>query len=42
MTLNDPLANTLSKIMNAEKSGMRVCLIKPASKEIKRILTILK
>lgn len=41
MTMNDPLASVLSKIMNAEKIGRKVCLVKPASKEIKKILTIL-
>jgi small subunit ribosomal protein S8 len=41
MTMNDPLASVLSKILNAEKIGRKVCLVKPASKEIKKILTIL-
>ncbi len=41
MTMNDPLASALSKIANAEKIGRKVCLIKPASKEIKQIFTIL-
>ena len=41
MTLNDPLANTLSKIVNAEKIGRKICLVKPASKKIQKILTIL-
>lgn len=41
MTMNDPLASCLSKIMNAEKIGKMECLVKPASKEIKKILAIL-
>ena len=39
--LNDPLANALSKIINAEKIGLRNCVIKPVSKEIQRVLTIM-
>ncbi|MBS3166124.1 30S ribosomal protein S8 [Candidatus Woesearchaeota archaeon] len=39
--LNDPLAATLSKILNAEKVGKKEVEIKPASTMIKRILTIL-
>lgn len=41
MSSNDPLSNVLSKILNAEKIGRKTCLIKPASKEIKKVLTIL-
>ncbi|MFC1801124.1 30S ribosomal protein S8 [Nanoarchaeota archaeon] len=41
MVMNDPLASCLSKIMNAEKIGRRECTIRPASKEIKKVLTIL-
>jgi len=39
--LNDPLANALSKIMNSEKIGKESCLIKPISKTIKSVLTIM-
>ena len=39
--LNDPLASALSKIMNAEKRSKKEVLIKPASKMIKTILTIM-
>ena len=39
--LNDPLANVLSVIRNAEQRGMKQCSIKPASKLIGRILDIL-
>lgn len=39
--LNDPLAATLSKMLNAEKVGKREVLVKPASKMIKLVLGIL-
>ncbi len=39
--LNDPLANVLSVIRNAEHRGMKQCSIKPASKLIGRVLDIL-
>ena len=39
--LNDPLANALSKIMNNEKIGKNTCSIKPVSKVIKNILSIM-
>lgn len=39
--LNDPLAATLAKIINAEKVGKREVVVKPASIIIKRILTIM-
>lgn len=39
--LNDPLAATLTKIMNAEKIGRREVVVKPASKIIKKILTLM-
>ncbi|MFA6461606.1 MAG: 30S ribosomal protein S8 [Candidatus Woesearchaeota archaeon] len=38
---NDPLAAALAKILNAEKVGKREVLIKPASKLIKEVLTIM-
>jgi len=40
--LNDPLANTLSKIMNRETIGKTSCTIKPISSIIKRVLIIMK
>jgi len=40
--LNDPLANTLSKIKNAENLGRSTCLIKPISKVIKNVLKIMQ
>lgn len=39
--LNDPLAAALAKVINAEKVGKREVLIKPASKIIKQILTLM-
>lgn len=38
--LNDALAATLSKVMNAEKVGKREVLVKSSSKLIKNVLTI--
>ena len=40
--LNDPLANALSTILNAEKVGKDICNIKPISKVIKRVLEIMQ
>jgi len=40
--LNDTLSNALSVIMNAEKIGRRKCLIKPQSKIIKDVLSIMQ
>lgn len=42
MSLNDPLANAFSKILNAEKIGKTTCKIKPISKVLKEILELLK
>lgn len=39
--LNDPLANVLAVINNAERKGMKQCTIKPASKLITSVLDIL-
>jgi small subunit ribosomal protein S8 len=39
--LNDPLAATLAKINNAERVGKREIFIKPASKMIKKVLSIM-
>lgn len=41
MSLNDPLANVLSQLLNCEKKGMRYCEI-PSSKVIKATLSVLK
>lgn len=40
--LNDPLANALSTIKNAEIKGMDKCTIRPSSKMIGGILSLLK
>jgi len=39
--LNDPIANALSVLVNAEKIGRSTCIIRPSSKMIKKILGIL-
>lgn len=41
MSLNDPLANAFSKIMNNETLGKGDCIIKPVSSIIKTLLIIL-
>jgi small subunit ribosomal protein S8 len=41
MSLNDPLSNAMSKILNHEKVGKKGCIIKPMSKVIKKVLDIL-
>tara|TARA_Y100000034_G_C6831735_1_gene375470 strand:- start:217 stop:609 length:393 start_codon:yes stop_codon:yes gene_type:complete len=41
MSLNDPLSNALSKILNAEKAGKKNCVIKPVSNTIKKVLDIM-
>lgn len=42
MSLNDPLANALSLILNSEKIRKTECLIKPISKLIKTTLNVMK
>lgn len=42
MSLNDPLANALSHIMNSEAKGKSVCIIRNSSKLIKQVLNIMK
>src|SRR3989344_7382635 len=39
--LNDPLAATLAKVLNAERVGKREVIIRPFSIIIKKILTIM-
>jgi len=41
MSLNDPLANALSKVLNSEATGKKEVIIKPSSKLIKNVLDIL-
>jgi len=40
--LNDPLANALSTIKNAERKGKGRCIIQPSSKMIGGVLSLLK
>jgi len=40
--LNDPLSDALSTIKNAEIKGKGVCIIKPSSKLIGKVLNLLK
>jgi small subunit ribosomal protein S8 len=40
--LNDPLADTLSTIKNAEIAGKRSCNVAPASKLIGRVLKVMQ
>lgn len=42
MTLNDPVSSALSAILNAERIGNTTMVVKPTSKLIKGVLTILK
>lgn len=41
MSMNDPLASALSRIMNCEKIGKKEVEVKPISKMIKRVLDIM-
>lgn len=40
--LNDPLADTMSLILNNESIGKSECLLKPVSKIIKEVLRVMK
>jgi small subunit ribosomal protein S8 len=40
--LHDPLADAMSVIKNAEKSGKSECLVKPSSKLIGRVLKVMQ
>lgn len=42
MSLNDPIANAFSIILNAEKVSKKECIVRPVSKLMKKILKILK
>ena len=42
MTLNDPLANMYSHIMNCERLGKKDCAVRPSSQFIKENLRLLK
>ena len=41
MAMNDTLANSLSYILNMERIGAKTCIIKPSSKVIKKVLTVM-
>ena len=40
--LNDPLANVMNTIMNAQKKGKSDCIVSPVSKTIKKILGLMQ
>ena len=40
--LNDPLANVMSLILNNELIGKSECTLKPVSKIVKQVLTVMK
>ena len=42
MSLNDPLADALSHMKNTERVGKMECTIKPASKLIGNVLSVMK
>ncbi|MDP3918905.1 MAG: 30S ribosomal protein S8 [Nanoarchaeota archaeon] len=42
MAMNDTLAGALNTIMNAEKIGKKICIVKPVSKITKKVLDIMK
>ena len=42
MTLNDPLANTLSAMENAEKVGKKSCVVAPHARIIAQVLSLLQ
>lgn len=42
MSLNDPLANALSSILNSEKIARKSVQIKPVNKTIKKVLQVMQ
>ena len=42
MSLNDPLANVLSHILNNELKGKSLCEVTPSSKIVKAVLAVFK
>jgi small subunit ribosomal protein S8 len=42
MTMNDPLANVLSHMLNSERLGKTECVAKPVSKLITNVLKLLQ
>ena len=41
MSMNDPLSNAMSKVLNQETVGKKECTIKPISNTIKKVFDIL-
>jgi len=42
MSLNDSLANALSNILNNERIGKKQCAIKPVSRVVEQVLSVMK
>ena len=42
MVLNDGLANAFSHMLNCERLGKKICIVKPSSKMLKATLSILQ
>ena len=42
MSLNDPLANAMSHVLNCERKSLKTCTVKNASKFLNSVFTILK
>lgn len=42
MSLNDPLSNVLSHILNCERKNIKETIIRPVSKTTKKVLDLLK
>lgn len=42
MTMNDPLANALSKILNTERIAGKECIVMPSSKTIKKVFEVMQ
>ncbi len=42
MSMNDPIANALSHILNCERTAKSSCIVQNSSKVIKKILEIMK
>ena len=42
MSLNDPLADMFSQLLNCERTGKDFCTVKPISKTMKKALDIMK
>lgn len=42
MSMNDPIANALSMMLNAEKKSIKECRVKPISKLLTNLFTLMK